>query len=83
MPGQLGAIEHLDVAALVAPRAMLVESGTEDGIFPAETARETVEQLRPLYERLGAPPAALVHDVREGDHRWYGDAAPDFLERWL
>ncbi len=27
MPGQLGALEHLDVAALVAPRPLLVESG--------------------------------------------------------
>ncbi len=49
MPGQLGAIEHLDIAALVAPRPMLVESGADDAIFPAATARETVEQLRPLY----------------------------------
>jgi dienelactone hydrolase len=83
MPGQLGAIEHLDIAALVAPRPMLVESGTEDSIFPAVTARETVERLRPLYARLGAPADALVHDVGEGDHRWYGTAAPAFLERWL
>ena len=35
MPGQLGAIEHLDIAALVAPRPLLVESGTDDVIFPA------------------------------------------------
>jgi dienelactone hydrolase len=83
MPGQLGAIEHLDIAALVAPRPMLVESGAEDSIFPAVTARETVERLRPLYARLGAPADALVHDVGEGDHRWYGTAAPAFLERWL
>jgi dienelactone hydrolase len=83
MPGQLGAIEHLDIAALVAPRPMLVESGTEDSIFPAVTARETVERLRPLYARLGASDNMLVHDVREGDHRWYGAAVPAFLERWL
>jgi hypothetical protein len=83
MPGQLGAIEHLDIAALVAPRPMLVESGTEDSIFPAATARETVERLRPLYARLGASDNMLVHDVGEGDHRWYGTAAPAFLERWL
>jgi hypothetical protein len=67
----------------VAPRPMLVESGTDDTIFPAATARETVERLRPLYARLGAPADALVHDVRDGDHRWYGAAAPAFLERWL
>ena len=36
LPGQLGAIEHLDLAALVAPRPLLVESGTEDAIFPVD-----------------------------------------------
>jgi dienelactone hydrolase len=82
VPGQLGAIEHVDIAALIAPRALLVESGTEDAIFPAAAARETVERLRPLYERLGAP-AALAHEVFEGDHRWYGNSVPAFLERWL
>jgi dienelactone hydrolase len=83
LPGQLGTLEHLDIAALVAPRPLLVESGTDDAIFPAAAARDTVEELRPLYTRLGAAADALVHDVREGDHRWYGTAVPAFLERWL
>ena len=42
LPGQIGALEHLDLAALIAPRALLVESGTEDVIFPVDAARETV-----------------------------------------
>jgi cephalosporin-C deacetylase-like acetyl esterase len=83
MPGQLGAIEHVDIGALVAPRPMLVESGTDDMIFPIAAARETVGRLRALYARLGAPDEALVHDVGEGDHRWYGGGVPAFLERWL
>jgi len=83
MPGQLGAIEHLDIAALIAPRPLLAESGDEDPIFPATAARETIDALRPLYARLGAPADALVHDVFEGDHRWYGTTVPAFLERWL
>jgi hypothetical protein len=83
LPGQLGAIEHVDIAALIAPRPLLAESGDQDSIFPATAARETVEQLRPLYERLDAPAGALRHDVFEGDHRWYGDTVPAFLERWL
>ncbi len=83
MPGQLGAIEHVDIAALIAPRPLLVESGSDDDIFPATAARATVAQLRPVYERAGAPVDALQHDVFEGDHRWYGITAPAFLERWL
>jgi len=38
LPGQLGEIEHVDIAALIAPRPLLVESGTQDGIFPVGPA---------------------------------------------
>jgi dienelactone hydrolase len=83
MPGQLGRIEHVDIAALIAPRPLLVESGTQDMIFPAEVARATVEELGTVYARLGAADGALVHGVFDGDHRWYGTDVPAFLERWL
>ena len=46
LPGQLGAIEHLDIAALIAPRPLLVETGTDDMIFPVDAARATVAALR-------------------------------------
>ena len=83
MPGQLGRIEHVDLASLIAPRPLLVESGTEDLIFPVASARATVEALRGVYKQLGAPDDALVHDVFEGDHQWHGTAVPEFLARWL
>ena len=83
MPGQLGRIEHVDVAALVAPRPLLVETGTQDMIFPVAAAAASVAQLRALYEREHAPAGALVHDVFEGDHQWHGAEVPAFLERWL
>jgi dienelactone hydrolase len=79
MSGQLGSIEHLDIAALVAPRPLLVESGTDDLIFPVDAARATVAALAPLYEQHNA----LVHHVFEGDHRWDGARTPDFLRAWL
>jgi dienelactone hydrolase len=83
MGGQLGAVEHLDVASLVAPRPMLVESGTEDLIFPVDAARATVASLRRVYATFGAPDDALVHDVFAGEHRWHGERVPEFLARWL
>jgi dienelactone hydrolase len=83
MPAQLGMIEHLDVACLVAPRPLLVESGTQDLIFPAESARATVTALRTVYAHLGAPVEALTHDVFDGDHRWHGTDVEPFLRRWL
>jgi hypothetical protein len=83
MTGQLGAIEHLVVAALAAPRPLLVESGTDDPIFPVDAARATVARLRDLYVVLGAPSDALVHDVFDGDHRWHGTEVDSFLRRYL
>ena len=83
MPGQLGAIEHLDLAALIAPRPLLVESGTDDLIFPVESARATVASLRRIYAQLGAAGDAVVHDVFEGEHRWHGARTNEFLGRWL
>jgi dienelactone hydrolase len=82
IPAQLGAFEHLDIAALIAPRPTLVETGTEDMIFPVASARETVSDLRRVYDTLGRGDA-LQHDIFEGDHQWHGALVPEFLEQYL
>jgi dienelactone hydrolase len=82
LPGMLGAIEHVDLASLVAPRPLLVESGTSDLLFPAETAKQEIAGVARVYEALGAPDR-LVHDVFDGGHRWHGELAYAFLDRWL
>ena len=82
LPGMLGRLEHLDLGALVAPRPMLVETGSEDLIFPEAAARATMAALAELYDGLGAG-GRLVHDVFAGDHQWHGTLALPFLDRWL
>jgi len=82
LPGMLGQLEHLDVAALIAPRPLLVESGTEDDLFPAPVAVAEVAKLRAVYASMGAADH-LVHDVFAGVHEWHGAEAYPFLERWL
>jgi dienelactone hydrolase len=83
MPGMLGLLEHVDVAALVAPRPLLVETGRDDVLFPEDAARGTVAQLRGVYATLGAGEDALVHDVFDGEHRWHGQLVGPFLDHWL
>lgn len=80
--GMLGKMEHADLGALVAPRALLVVSGREDLIFPLAAAEETVARLRRVYEHLGAGDR-LAHDVFDGEHQWHGSLAFPFLEQWL
>jgi hypothetical protein len=82
LPGMLGRLEHLDLGALVAPRPLLVETGTEDLLFPVAAATDAVGQLALLYGHLGAA-HWLVHDVFDGGHEWHGDQAYPFLDRWL
>jgi dienelactone hydrolase len=81
-PGMLELLDHVDVGALIAPRALLVETGTEDQIFAAQPARDAVAALRRVYEADGAADE-LEHDVFDGGHRWNGARAGPFLDRYL
>lgn len=82
--GMLGRMEHVDLGALVAPRPLLVQSGSDDPLFPVAAAAEALGRLRVLYDRAGAGAGdRLVHDVFEGEHQWNGAGAYPFLERWL
>ncbi len=81
--GMLGVIEHVDVAALIAPRALLVESGTEDPLFPVEAARSAMAELGGVYRAMRAPHELPEHHVFDGGHRWDGSSTIEFLEHWL
>ncbi len=80
--GMLGHLEHVDLGALVAPRPLLVETGTDDMLFPLASASASMGELRAVYARFGAS-EHLAHDVFPGGHQWHGEAAYPFLDRWL
>ena len=82
LPGMLASLEHVDLGAAIAPRPLLVETGTDDLIFPPAGARREMARLATVYETLGEPDR-LEHDVFVGGHRWHGERAYPFLERWL
>jgi len=74
--------EISDVACLIAPRPLLVESGTEDELFGIEAARQAVTAVRQLYDALHVP-ELVMHHVFAGGHRWDGKNTLAWLERWL
>jgi dienelactone hydrolase len=80
--GMLGHMDHVDLGALVAPRPLLIESGTRDMIFPTETTQREHARLARLYAALGVPDRLML-DVFDGGHQWHGEMAYPFLERWL
>lgn len=83
LAGMLTNLDHVGLGALVAPRALLAETGTDDLIFPEAGARRVVESLRVVYDALGSSPDAVEHDVFDGEHEWSGRRVEAFLSRWL
>lgn len=82
LPGMLGKLEHVDLAALAAPKPLLVETGTRDGIWPVGAATQAIAQLQTVYGWCGEP-ERVAHDVFEAGHQWHGVLAYAFLDRWL
>jgi len=80
--GMLGHLEHEDLGALMAPRPLMIESGTEDYLFPWTAAAESVRRTRLVYDSDGAGDR-LAHDIFEGEHQWHGVASIEFLNQWL
>ncbi len=81
VPNILQYAEMSDIAGLIAPRPLLVESGTQDENLPIAAATAAFAELRRVYDLLGVP-ERTEHDVFEGGHRFSGRRAFDWLGRW-
>lgn len=71
-----------DIGALIAPRRLLIETGTEDELNGADALGNVTPQVhvvRRAYELFGAG-ASLEHDVFEGGHRWHGEKAIPWMQ---
>ncbi|MCK6473359.1 MAG: alpha/beta hydrolase family protein [Planctomycetes bacterium] len=71
-----------DVAGLIAPRAVLIESGTRDAIFPIAAVREAYAHLQTIYAAAGVPERCRQH-VFEGEHNYHGEKTPAFYKEFL
>ena len=49
VPGILNWCAMHDVAGLIAPRPLFIESGDRDSIFPVEASRESFAQVRRVF----------------------------------
>jgi dienelactone hydrolase len=85
VPGLWKYVDMGDIGALIAPRPVLIESGTDDPLNGARglpNVTEQVEIARHAY-RLFGHEDRLVHHVFAGGHRWDGQAAYPFVNQWL
>lgn len=81
-PGLARDFDMADLAALVAPRAMLTESGTKDPIFPIKATRAALTHTRAIYKTFGAA-ERIDSDIFVADHQWSGKKLAPFLKKWL
>lgn len=78
VPGIACLLEHVDIAALVAPRPLLIESGTADPSFRTDVTREQFQELQATYQQLGAADRLELH-VFPGGHEVGGELPLDWL----
>ena len=82
VPGLLQDMEMYDLAGLVAPRRLFVESGRNDRIFPIAGSQRAAARGREIYGVFGVPDR-MEYAIHEGAHEFHGVGAFDFLQRWL
>jgi dienelactone hydrolase len=82
IPGILNHAEMPDLLGLIAPRALFIEAGLHDPIFPAATAREAINTVSGIYESMGCPDRFDSH-LFEGRHEVCGERSFDWLAETL
>ncbi len=82
VPGILNWAEMYDVAGLIAPRPLFVESGDKDNIFPIAASVESFTKVREVYGVFGAA-ERIEQEVFPGEHSFWGKRGISFLARQL
>jgi dienelactone hydrolase len=82
VPGILNWAEMYDVAGLIAPRPLFVESGEKDNIFPIGASIESFKKVREVYAVFGAA-GRIEQEVFPGEHAFWGKRGIPFVARQL
>ena len=72
--------EMHDFASSIAPRELLIESGTKDKLFPIESSIRAHTEIKRIYSLVGASDKLTI-DVFEGKHRVNGKKSFGFLSK--
>jgi dienelactone hydrolase len=82
VPGILNWAEMHDIAGLIAPRPLFVESGERDNIFPIAASIDSFNKVREIYDVFGAGDR-IEHEVFADEHAFWGRRGIPFLARHL
>jgi len=76
----LGLFRDPHIAALVCPRPLQIQAGTQDQLFPIESARKVIPETRDIYRKLGLETHFEYHEFI-GRHDFDASAAWRFVDR--
>jgi dienelactone hydrolase len=82
VPGILEWAEMYDIAGLIAPRPLFVESGERDDLFPIAASRDSFARVKKVYEVFGAA-ERVEQETFDAAHRFWGRRGLPFLARNL
>ena len=82
LPDLLDRFSDAELGWMIAPRAVMIENGTEDGAVLINDARAEFGRVTSVFERLALKEKAGFASFA-GPHRIDGDEAFRFLDRWL
>ena len=82
VPGILRYAEMGDIAALIAPRPLLIESGKRDRGFPTSGALEAWAIVRRAYDVAGVADRTDF-EAFDGEHAFSGRKALPWVRKWL
>ncbi len=82
IPGIRKYFEMGDLAALTAPRRLLIVSGKEDGIFPIEPAKSSFEIVKKIYKMLGKEELCR-HLIGDKGHQFYPDEVWPIIHKYI
>jgi dienelactone hydrolase len=82
VPGLLRYADYPDLAALIAPRPLLIEYATDDDLYDQDAVSEALEATMRTYMAHGVP-EHFDADIFTGGHRWSGQKSFAWLNRWL
>lgn len=82
VPGILNWGEMHDLAGLIAPRPLFVESGEKDNIFPIRASIESFNEVQKIYSVFGAADR-VEQEVFPDEHLFWGRRGIPFVARHL
>lgn len=82
VPGLGQLAEMSDIASLVAPKAFIAETGTEDQGFPVKAVRRSFARVKAAFKTMGITDRCKLH-VFTGGHHFEGTKIWPWFHRFL